>query len=123
MKKNKTSKPKVTPKTAPKITVANPFYERIRRGGFQFVFPPPKRPRRRRWAITNPYYAQIVASGGVVVVPMGRPCKHERARPTIVRSFRVAADLWAQVRERAARDHVTTNAMMRSALVALTRRP
>jgi hypothetical protein len=117
MKKNKTSKP-------PKTTVKNPFYERIRREGFQFVLPPPKRPRGRKRAITNPYYERIVASGGVTVhVPMGRPHKHERARPTIVKSFRVAPDLWKMVRERAEHDRVTMNAIMREALVNHLRSP
>jgi hypothetical protein len=59
----------------PKTTVANPFYERIRRHGFKFVFPPPKKPRRRKHTVTNPYYERIAASGVVIAVPMGRPGK------------------------------------------------
>jgi hypothetical protein len=117
MKKNKTSKP-------PKTTVKNPFYERIRREGFQFVLPPPKKPHGRKRTVTNPYYERVAAVGGVTVhVPMGRPRKYERSRPTIVKSFRVTPDLWKLVKERAVRDHITMNAMVREALVSRLRSP
>ena len=95
--------------------IRNPFYAAVQRGGICFANPIKSLPHGNRVA-SNPYYDRIVTDGGVCVA-MGRPSRHEKARPTVVKSVRLPPEVWKRVQDQAARERIPVNAAVRQAIL------
>jgi hypothetical protein len=52
-------------------------------------------------------------------LPMGRPKRGEAARPTVTRAVRLAPELWGALKEKAGKDGVPVNALLRTAVLKL----
>ena len=100
-----------------KRRVRNPFYEAVQRDGICIVTPIKPLPHGPR-AASNPYYQRVLDSGGVCIA-IGRPRRDEKARPTMVKSVRLSPQVWEHLAKIAARRHVSLNALIREAVLAV----
>jgi hypothetical protein len=65
----------------------------------------------------NPYSRRIVAEGLLIHVSRGRPKKGTETGPTIPRSVRFPATVWAQIERRAAKEGLPLHAALRAAVL------
>jgi uncharacterized protein (DUF4415 family) len=97
-----------------KRDVRNPFYADIQREGIIFATPIQSLPHGNRKP-SNPYYLRGEVEG--MHVSLGRPKRHEKARPTRVKSVRLSPDVWKRVQAQAKREQISLNAALRQAVL------
>jgi len=98
-----------------RMAARNPFYADVQRNGICLLTPIQSLPHGSR-SPSNPYYQRVVATGGVCI-PLGRPRRDEKARPTVVKSVRLTPEVWRRIEQRAARQRISTHAAVRQALL------
>ena len=69
-------------------------------------------------AMRNPYARRIAAEGMSIHVQRGRPKKGTETGPTIPRSVRFPADVWAHLEQQAKRAGIPLHAALRAAVLA-----
>jgi hypothetical protein len=69
----------------------------------------------------NPYARRIAAEGFSIQVQPGRPRKGAASGPTIPRSVRFPASVWAHLERRAAQEGLPLHAALRAAVLAWLR--